>query len=76
MGYELYNAGIYEVAAIAVKNLCAGVDALDGRELTAKQLDSLAKQIEVIEAAALKFRKLARVVVAKNATTTEENGNG
>lgn len=77
MGYELNNTGIYVVAAKALNNLCTGAAALEGRVLTARQLDSLAKQIEVIEAAALKFRKLARVVVAKNATTTsEETSNG
>ena len=76
MGYELNNKGIYEVAAKAVNNLCVGADALEGHSLTVKQLDSLVKQIEVIEVAALKFRKLARVVVAKNATTTEENSDG
>lgn len=76
MGYKLHEPGIYEVAAKAVNNLCLGVHVLEGRELSAEQIDTLAKHIAVIAKAALQFRKEARRIEAGKATNAKDNGNG
>lgn len=63
---------VFEVASIAVSSLFEGADTLGNCELTERQSAELFRHVADIEEAAIAFRRLARVVVAENATTTSE----
>lgn len=72
----------FEIAYIAVKNIyqsCEFAEEFDDK-LTQAQKDMIGERIGVIEDEAVRLywyvQRLKRVVVAENATTTSENGNG